>query len=368
MLKHSLKLTLCLCLAGAVACGDSKDTNKNDSADTAKSSDKGDKKGAASGALASGSASSAPATAGTAAPSAPTTSGGGAAAHLTKDCDIAGRLDVSQLVNYPPFAKEIAPILDEMLATPNPKDEGFQKLQAFLKENGLDYKTSLKDVAFCVQGLDGEPTFSVAIGGNFKPESLVTAIDKVRKKKDVPLIDIDGRKALSDDKFTFGQFADGTVGLAQKLDVFKAMNATGDAATSVYKLDTSKMLSAATAEGAIAKALAKSPPKGKGADLLNLIKTARMSTDLAKNQTLITLVCASTEDASKLNAYLTVAKSEFEKNPSGAPFPNADKLLKATKLTSSGTEVGIEITQSQADTEQAIKLLASQLKQAKAQL
>jgi hypothetical protein len=346
------------------ACGDSKE--KKDS-----SSDKNDEKDEKAGKK--GDTSAKPATSGSAAalpeakPPAPMAATAGAAVHLTADCDVAGRLDVSKLLEHPGFKKEIVPIIDEVLATPNPKDEKFKKVQVFLKENNLDYKTALKDVVFCVQDVAGDTKFAVAVGGTFKPETLVLAIDKQRTEKKVPIIDIDGRKAFSDDKFTAGQLADGTVVLSDKLALFKAMNATSDAATRVYKLDTGKVMTAGTSDDALTKAFAAKPPK-KGGELFALMKTVRMTADLDANKTIVVIGCKSPEDATKLNAYITVAMSEFEKNPSKAPFPNAEKLLKATKTSLSGSDVTIEVSQDQAETDQAIKYAAEELRKLKSQI
>lgn len=365
MIKRGLSLGLMLAtLSLTPACGDSKNDKKDESSDKKDDAkdEKSSKKGEGSAKpTTSGSAVALPA-------EKPTTpAAAGAAAHLTADCDVAGRLDVAKLLEHPGFKKELVPLIDEILATPSPKDEKFKKVQVFLKENNLDYKTALKDVVFCVQDVAGDTKFAVAVGGTFKPETLVSAIDKQRTEKKVPIIDIDGRKAFSDEKFTAGQLADGTVVLSDKLELFKAMNATGDAATRVYKLDTSKMMTAGTSDEALTKAFAAKPPK-KGGELFSLMKTVRMNLDLGANKTSIVIGCKSPEDATKLNAYITVAMSEFEKNPSKAPFPNAEKLLKATKTSLSGSDVTIEVSQDQAETDQAIKYAAEELRKLKSQI
>lgn len=366
MLKRSLSLGLALAMLSITpACGDSKKSDKKDDA-----SEKDDKD-AKSAKKPGGSATPATSSSGGAAlPSEPPTApvaGAGAAAHLTADCDIAGRLDVTKLLAHPGFKKDIVPVIDEILATPNPKDEKFKKVQVFLKENNLDYKTALKDIVFCVQDVAGDTKFAVAVGGTFKPETLVEAIDKQRTEKKVPIIDIDGRKAFSDEKFTAGQLADGTVVLSDKLELFKAMNATGDAATRIYKLDAGKVMTAGTSEEALTKAFAAKPPK-KGGELFALMKTVRMNADLDANKTTIVIGCKSPEDATKLNAYITVAMSEFEKNPGKAPFPNAETLLKATKTSVSGSDVTLEVSQDQAETDQAIKYAAEELRKLKSQI
>ena len=367
MQKRALWLGLAVTILSlSPACGDAKNDKKDDSSD--KKEEKDEKSGKKSDASAkpaqSGSAAALPAEQ----PTAPMAStAAGAAAHLTADCDIAGRLDVSKLLQHPGFKKELLPIIDEILATPAPKDEDFKKVQVFLKENNLDYKTALKDVVFCVQDVAGDTKFAVAVGGDFKPETLVLAVDKQRTQKKVPIIDIDGRKAFSDDKFTAGQLADGTVVLSDKLGLFKAMNATSDAATRVYKLETGKVMTAGTSEEALTKAFAAKPPK-KGGELFALMKTVRMNTDLDANKTTIVIGCKSPEDATKLNAYITVAMSEFEKDPSKAPFPNAERLLKATKTSLTGSDVTIQISQDQAETDQAIKYAAEELRKLKSKI
>jgi hypothetical protein len=367
MNKRALSLGLALAfLSITPACGDAKsrkDEASDKKDDKEEKDEKSSKKGDGSAKASVSGSASAPAEK----PTAPSAAVAGAAAHLTGDCDVAGRLDVSQLLATPGFKKEVVPALDEILAMPSPKDDKFKKMQIFIKEQGLDYKTALSDIVFCVQNVAGDAKFAIAIGGSFKPETLVDAIDKQRTEKKVPIIDVDGRKAFSDDKFAFGQLGDGTVVMSDKLELFKAMNATSDAATSVYKLDTSKMLVAGTSDDALTKAFAAKPPK-KGGDIFALMKTVRMTADLAKNQSTIVIGCRTPEDASKLNAYLTVAMSELEKNPSKAPFPNAEKLLKATKVSASGSDITVVITQSQEDTDQAFKYAADELRKVKATL
>lgn len=364
MIKRALSLGLTLgILSLAPACGDSKNDRKNDSSekkDDAKDDKSAKKSDGSAKPATSGSAAALPA-------EKPTATAASAAAHLTADCDIAGRLDVTKLLEHPGFKKELVPLIDEILATPNPKDEKFKKVQVFLKENGLDYKTALKDIVFCVQDVAGDRKFAAAIGGTFKPETLVAAIDKQRTEKKVPIIDVEGRKAFSDDKFTFGQVADGTVVISDKLELFKAMNATSDAATRVYKLDTDKLMTAGTSEEALTKAFAAKPPK-KGGELFALMKTVRMNIDLDANKTTIVIGCKSAEDATKLNAYITVALSEFGKDPSKAPFPNSEKLLKATKTSLSGSDVTIQVSQDQAETDQAIKYAAEELRKLKGEI
>lgn len=292
-------------------------------------------------------------------------SSGSAASHLPAECDLALHVDLAKVVAHPLIAKELIPVLDEMIATPAPKDEKFKAFQAFVKENGFDIKKSLKDAALCMTNLDaGKPDVAMILAGDFKPETIVASIEKNRTPSNkTPIIDIDGRKALSDAKFTMGQLADGSLGISDKAETWKGLNATGDSATSKFKLDLGKEIALSIPDGVIKKAIEKNPPR-KGADELKQIKTLAGFVDLTGYKSEFRLGCESADAANKINAYIVVAKSEFEKQ---AP-PSAAEALKSLKTRVEGNDVIIEATIPQAALEDSVKMMKATLEKEKAKL
>lgn len=292
-------------------------------------------------------------------------SSGSAASHIPAECDIALHLDLAKVVAHPLVAKEIIPVLDAMIATPSPKDEKFKAFQAFVKENGFDIKKSLKDAAICMTNLDaGKPDVSFILAGDFKPETIVASIEKNRTPSNkTPIVDIDGRKALSDAKFTMGQLSDGSIGISDKADSWKALNGTNDNATSKFKLDLGKEVALSIPDGVIKKAIEKNPPR-KGADELKQIKNLTGFIDLTGYKSEFKLGCDSADAANKINAYIVVAKSEFEKQ---AP-PSAAEALKSLKTRVDGSDIVIEATIPQAALEDSIKMMKATLEKEKAKL
>ncbi len=215
-------------------CGSDAKKDKDESAESDKSDKKDkkkDEKEKDKGEKASGSATAAATAAPGGGTTAPAAVAGSAFSHLPGDCQVAVTMDLGKTLAHPAFQKEVAPLLEEIVSAPSPKDEDFKKFQAFVQKTGTSPK-SVKTVGICVKGISAgnEGDWGFVLGGDFKPDSIVAAREEHKDAKD-KVIDVDGRKALTSDKATVGQFGDASIGLAKTLDIFKSLAGTNESTT-----------------------------------------------------------------------------------------------------------------------------------------
>ncbi len=192
------------------------------------------------------------------APSTPASPAGGSAssAHMPADCEAVITVNLSKLMQNPAMTKEIVPLLEEMIASPNPKQASTKKVQAFMKEAGLTLQ-SIHNGAMCVKNIGpakNQEQWVFAFGGAIKPDSIIPALEKsgVLEAAD-KVIDVDGRKALAAKEGALGQFPDGVLGLSSNIDMYKAATATSAATTSVYRIDPSHELAFALSDAFVQK-------------------------------------------------------------------------------------------------------------------
>jgi hypothetical protein len=347
----------------AFGCGSEAKKDKDESAESDKSEKKDKKKD--KGEKASGSATAAPTAAPGGGATAPTAAAGSAFAHLPADCQVAVTFDLGKMLAHPAFQKEVAPLLEQIVATPSPKDEEFKKFQAFVQKTGTSPK-SVKTVSVCVKGLDqpgADGDWGFVLGGDFKPDSIVPALEEHKDPTD-KVIEVEGKKAITSDKATVGQFSDATIGLAKTLDIFKALSGSNDHATALYKMDTTKELAFAAAESLIVAKIKNDP---KTPEPFKGLKKVSGFADLAANKVTMRLTVGSADEATKLNALLILMKDEFAKKPSSNQFGEGDALKSATSRIE-GNDVVVEATFPATSLDGAAKLLAEELKKAKSKI
>ncbi|NUP13587.1 MAG: hypothetical protein HOW73_46725 [Polyangiaceae bacterium] len=346
--------------------GKDKADASGDEGDAKKKDDKSAKPASSSpGAGSTSSAVAAPTGASPAAPApaAPSASSSAPAyAHLPADCQFAMTIDLKKTLGHPSLTS-VHPIVEQILATPDAKDPDAKKFLTLLKDTGINAK-SFHAAALCVKNVGGGKEDVVfVVSGDIKPDSVVQALEKVEgtKKK---AQEVDGRMVMSDEKLTVGQYADGSIGFANKLDVWRAASATGDHATTTYKLDTSKELSFNLAEGLIREQMSKGR---KAPDELKNIKSARGFIDLTAMKAETRLAMPTADDANKTNALLILMKSQFEKQATTNEFGQQDALKSATSRID-GTDIVIEVAIPQKSLEQGVKALTAELEKAKKSL
>ena len=280
-------------------------------------------------------------------------------AHLPADCDVAVSLDLHAVMGQADVARDIVPLLDGALKKTDVKDEGFKRFQTAMSELGLDLKKSLHSFAVCVRGVPKQPKFAIALAGDFKPETIVAIIEKnMKPEKKKSVTDIDGRKAISDDKFTFGQAADGTLVMSDDLAMFKSMNPTGDNAKTKYALATDKALSFGVSEGLI-KTMSGDPKTPKE---FQKITRAGGFVDIATSKLGVKLGAADPTEAKKLEAFLIVMKGQGEKELAADKTGMID-ALKAITTKVEGSDVVIEGAIPAAAVSNGVKQLAAKIQE-----
>jgi hypothetical protein len=259
--------------------------------------------------------------------------------------------------------KEVVPLVDDILANPKPKDKDFADFQGFLKDAQLDWKKSLQDVAVCVADIDKKPTWAMIVGGDIKPDTILPALEKHQGKSKLEPIDVARVKGLGDKKAAVVQLADGSIGFSETKDFLAKIVPTGDGAQKL-KLDLGKELSFSVSEAGMKAALS----SGKRApDELQAIQHVEGSIDLGSGKSVIRLATGGADAAKKLDALITMMKSQFEKQAKGNQFGEAD-ALKSLSSKIEGNDVVLEAALPAGTLEKAAGALAEQLKKTKSKM
>jgi len=286
--------------------------------------------------------------------------------HLPPDCDVVARIDISKLMSQPAMAKEVTPLLDQIAKKPDAKSPDFKAFQGFLTEAGIDLKSSFKSAALCVRGVAQQAKFSFVVAGDLKPETIVAAMEKAPVKGKKPtVVDIDGRKAISDAKFTMGQAADGALVFSDDKALFQATTGINDNYRAKYQLPLEGDFGLAVAQG-LAKSMGekdKSMPKEFGG-----VDRVTASVDLTASKAFARLTCTSPDEATKLNAMLVLMKAQFKDKLGAAAKGGLGQggELKALENAASkveGSTVTIDVTLPAEMMDQAAQLVAVQLAQ-----
>jgi hypothetical protein len=280
--------------------------------------------------------------------------------HLPNDCDVVVGLDVKGVMGQKVVKKEILPLVDEAIAKKDAKDDDFKDFQAFLKDAKIDPKKTVSSIAVCVRGIPDQPKWGMALAGDFKKESIVKAMEKhLDASEKAKVTEIDGRKAISDDKLTLGQAANGTVVMGDDKGLFQAMAKESNSFKSKYKLPVDKHLSFAVPDGLVSR-MVKSD-SGAPKEFAS-IKDVVGSVDLSSGKAIVRLATKSDDDAEKLNALLVLMKSEFQKKMgSQNDFGEAD-ARKNAKSRQDGKDVVIEVALPAGTLDKGVEALAKEMK------
>jgi hypothetical protein len=293
----------------------------------------------------------------------------GAAAHLPDSCEVALNVNVNRLANHPAIAKEVMPLLDELLATPSPKDDDFKRFQTFMKSAGLTAR-SFHNLAGCVSNIGKgrkSEVFGFAVGGDLKPDSIMSAFEKVREasgKAPLTFTEVEGKKVLTDKDFALGQFPDGVLGAASSVDIYKRMLKPTDYAAGKYRLDMGKDLSFGLSDDFIAKEL--KGKGGKGKEQLEKVKKLSGFIDLSTGTAMVRIGTASAQDAKELDAFATVLASEFKKKASSPKLE--DQLLSKMTNRIEGTDLIVEVPLPADTLNKAATMLADELRKSKGKI
>jgi hypothetical protein len=278
--------------------------------------------------------------------------------HLPPGCQVVVTASFSKLLQHPAVAKEIVPLLEEIIANPNPKDDGTKKAQEFLKATGLSLK-SFHNGAFCAVAFGpgkGNDSFGFAVGGDIKPASIIPALE--RSSIGFKPIDVGGLKALSaKNGGVAGQFADGVIGLTTSEDIFKSMNAPAGA---TYKIEPGRELSFATSDAFIEKQF---KDDKKSPEPFKTVKNISGWVDLSLGKAEARMVTGSPDDAKKLDGLVALLAGEFAKDQ---PAGSVEELLfKSLKSRIEGNDVVVELPIPEPLLAKGAAMLAAELKKVK---
>lgn len=310
---------------------DDKKEKKKKSGDEEETEEEGSAKPAASGSPTTAPASPTPTPT---TPAGPLGAPGKAGSHLPADCDAVATMNIAKILGHQAFASKVVPAIDEAMKKATTEGKDAPKVDAFLKETAISPK-AVSDVALCIKNASPEPVWGVIVAGSFTPDSVVPALEKADGAEFKGKIkDVDGRRVISDDKATLGQYSDASIGLAATVDLWKSLAATGDNATSKYKLDGAKDIMISLPEGSVAK-FAQGEPQ------LASVKSATISLDLSSSKFMARIATTSAEEAKKLDAVITLLKSQAGSNMADMP-PGTAELLKALTTRVEGNDLIME--------------------------
>jgi hypothetical protein len=297
---------------------------------------------------AKGSAGSAAATTQAGAPggaaAATATSGSSALAHLPEKCAVIARLDVAGLLAVPSVKSQVTPAVENLKKNSDASSKNFQ---AFITDAGIDPLNDVKEVALCAadmkQGPEGE--FTIVLGGNFKPGTMVAAIEKNGKKENFQIEEFAGTKILADKsgKMFLGQAPDGAVVVAaNKAALEAAFKASGGGTKLGLPLD-------ATASLLIPADTLKEALSGPGTPFAAQAKDAGralLTIDLAKSAAQLRVAMKDEKGATEFAGVLKMLFGQMAQQPAMGGDPMAAmgaSILKDAKVESKGAETVVDI-------------------------
>ena len=292
-------------------------------------------------------------------------SASGALAHLPGKGDAVMRIDFAAVVAVPSMKTHLIPALEEMKKA-EPKDEAGRQAKAFLADAGIDPVTDVKEVAVCFNELKagaGEPKFTLVVGGNFKPGSIVPAMEKNGKADRFKIEELEGSKILvdSDGHLFLGQAPDGAVVLSHSKETlaaaFKTSNAAAtfqvptDAAVS-FVMPAEFMKTAMGNEGS--PFVAQASKVGRGV----------LALDLKKPDVQLRIAMGDEKSATELAGAVKLILGQALKDvpPPGHPMAPMFAMLQAAKIDSKGSDAVVEIAISTEKLDELSKMLVEAIK------
>ena len=189
--------------------------------------------------------------------------------HLPSGCDVVMRANVAQMLQVQAVKTHLLPIFDEIQAEAA-TDPDAKSVDDLLKSSGIDAKNDLKDFAVCVKGVNGpeaQQKFLFVIAGDLRPETVVTAWEKVdRRSREKPTISkSDGRMVgrattKEGDQIIAGQAADGAIVFTNDEGLFAGAAKDSQAYQSDYALPTAAEAAVVVGSAVMREAIAGGGP------------------------------------------------------------------------------------------------------------
>ncbi|MBM4358905.1 MAG: hypothetical protein FJ096_12445 [Deltaproteobacteria bacterium] len=276
--------------------------------------------------------------------SAPASTGASALAHLPEKCAVAARLDVTAFVAHPAVKSQVTPAAEKLKKGGDASGKG---LQAFIAEAGIDPMTDLKEVALCAadlkQGPEGD--FTIALGGNLKPGTVVAGIEKHGKAENFNFEELAGTKIIADKggKMFLGQATDGVVVLAStKAGLEAGLKGSGGGAKLGLPLD-------ATASLLIPGDAMKQALDGPGTPFAAQAKDAGralLTLDLAKSAAQLRIAMKDEKGATEFAGVLKMLLGQMAQQPAMGGDPMAAMgmaMLKDAKIDAKGADTVVDV-------------------------
>lgn len=288
--------------------------------------------------------------------------------HMPSGCDVVMRANVAQMRDVPAVKTHLLPIVDEIQGQAA-TDPDAKSIDDLLKSSGIDAKTDLKDFAMCVKGVNGpdsQQKFLFVIAGDLRPETIVSAWEKVdRRTATHPTISkSDGRmvgRAVSKEGDTIiaGQAADGAIVLANDEGLFAGAAKESSAFQGEYALPTTVEAAVGVGSAVMREALAgggQNPFMKDVAGIQRIVGTV----SLAEARVELRLGTSSPKEAKGLVDLYNLAigpmlKQEVKKAEASVP---GISVLTNAKPVVDGNDFVLTAQGTSADVEAAVKELA----------
>ncbi len=282
--------------------------------------------------------------------------------HLPKGCDAVVRIDFEGLMSVPAIKKHVLPAISKKAS--KAKDSG--KVAKFFWDAGVNPKTDVKEAVLCVANINPaspEPEVVAVIGGSFKKNAIVDAIDKHDKKdkfKDPKKKG--GLKVLEakDKKVFITQADDGALLVGSKWKLVKKASKTSSNHKKTYKLPLDEQIVGIITAKAIGRLSALA---GKMGSSLSGAGQMTFTISLKPGKIGATLVMPSAKAASDLATQLT-AMLTMAKASAGTLPPEAKETVDGATVKADGKKVIATAPISKAAITEGAKQFAKGLKKA----
>lgn len=271
-----------------------------------------------------------------------------ALAHLPEKCGAVVRLDIAGALAIPKVKAQLGPALEELKKKTDGDGKGFG---AFIADTGLDPAADFKEVAMCITDLSPgagakDPNFVVVIAGNFKPGTVVPALEKTAKADKFKVEEFAGTKIAADVKgeMFLGQAPDGVVVVARKKEQLEAsFKGGGDARKFGIPLDAALAL---VMPGDALKGLMAGDPTNPFAAQSDKITKAMVVVDLKKPALEGRIAMSDDKSATELAGAAKMILGQLSSAPPPPPGDPSAVLfgaMKSAKIDSKGSDVILTI-------------------------
>ncbi|MBK8255345.1 MAG: hypothetical protein IPK82_22140 [Polyangiaceae bacterium] len=293
--------------------------------------------------------------------------------HLPAGCDVVMRASLSQMLEVPAVKQHLVPVLDELQASAV-TDADARAVGELLREAGIDAKKDVKDTAVCARGMSlpaSQQKFLFVIGGDLRPETLVSAWEKVDSRtKDKPTVSkMDGRlvgrlRTQDGDSLVGGQAADGAILFSNDEGLFAGAAKETNAFQAEYGLPSAGEAAVAVGPAVVRDALSQGGNNPFQKDL-NAITRIVGTASLAQAKMELRLTTTSPQSAKGLlDVYTLVFEQMVKQEVRKQKVPGSDALAGA-KASVDGSDFVITAQGTPADVDALARELARILREEK---